>query len=179
MRRYKEWAKREYSLRQRVGVLALAFPFFVILIPYLLLAGGRVLDGWLGLAGFAAAPYTHATGALFAVAGFALALWSIAAQVDTGRGTPLPMVPTQELVVHPPFTYCRNPMTLGTILAYGGIGLWIGSWSALAIVAVIGGLLLLYIKLMEEKELEARFGAPYLAYKRRTPFLIPRLRRRG
>jgi protein-S-isoprenylcysteine O-methyltransferase Ste14 len=37
----------------------------------------------------------------------------------------------------------------------------------------------LYIKLIEEKELEARFGLDYLAYKRNTPFILPRLRSRS
>jgi len=36
--------------------------------------------------------------------------------------------------------------------------------------------ILIYIKLVEEKELEQRFGVEYLEYKRRTPFLIPRFR---
>jgi hypothetical protein len=36
-------------------------------------------------------------------------------------------------------------------------------------------LLLAYIKLFEERELEARFGPEYVEYKRTTPFLIPRL----
>jgi len=35
-----------------------------------------------------------------------------------GRGTPLPVMPTQELLTEGPFRYSRNPMTLGTILAY-------------------------------------------------------------
>jgi protein-S-isoprenylcysteine O-methyltransferase Ste14 len=39
-------------------------------------------------------------------------------------------------------------------------------------------LLVVYIKSFEEKELEARFGDEYRAYKRNTPFLIPRLRSR-
>jgi protein-S-isoprenylcysteine O-methyltransferase Ste14 len=33
-----------------------------------------------------------------------------------------------------------------------------------------------YIKL-EEKELEARFGEEYKEYKRKTPFLIPKIRK--
>jgi len=32
-----------------------------------------------------------------------------------------------------------------------------------------------YIKLVEEKELEARFGEEYREYKRKTPFLIPKI----
>ncbi|MCK7467007.1 MAG: hypothetical protein MZU91_01865 [Desulfosudis oleivorans] len=34
---------------------------------------------------------------------------------------------------------------------------------------------MLYLKLLEEKELTERFGEAYLAYKREVPFIIPRL----
>lgn len=88
----------------------------------------------------------------------------------------MPVMPTQKLVVIRPFTYCRNPMTLGTILAYLGVCVWIGSISAVVIVLIFTILLLLYVKLLEEKELEARFGAEYLEYKRNTPFILPRFR---
>jgi len=33
-------------------------------------------------------------------------------------------------------------------------------------------------KLIEERELEKRFGAEYLKYRRRTPFVIPRFWKR-
>ncbi len=107
-----------------------------------------------------------------------LAIWSIYAQVTIGEGTPLPVMPTQKLVIRAPFTYCRNPMTLGTFLAYLGIGVWIGSWSAVAIVLILIGSLLLYVRFIEEKELEARYGPEYVEYKRSTPFILPRLRPR-
>jgi len=38
--------------------------------------------------------------------------------------------------------------------------------------------IVIYTKLFEEKELEKRFGSEYLEYKKRTPFVIPRLGRR-
>ena len=34
---------------------------------------------------------------------------------------------------------------------------------------------LIYIKLVEERELEARFGEAYIAYKKSTPFIAPKL----
>jgi protein-S-isoprenylcysteine O-methyltransferase Ste14 len=34
-----------------------------------------------------------------------------------------------------------------------------------------------YIRLVEEKEMVARFGEAYLAYRRGVPFIVPRLRR--
>jgi len=39
---------------------------------------------------------------------------------------------------------------------------------------ILTALLLSYVKFIEEKELAARFGAEYLAYKRETPFILPR-----
>ncbi len=44
------------------------------------------------------------------------------------------------------------------------------------IVFAIGALLSLYIKLVEEKELELRFEKEYVEYKEKTPYLIPRPR---
>jgi len=50
--------------------------------------------------------------------------------------------------------------------------------SAIALALMFAALLLLYVKVFEEKELEARFGADYLEYKRTTPFLRPRMTKR-
>jgi protein-S-isoprenylcysteine O-methyltransferase Ste14 len=83
---------------------------------------------------------------------------------------------TQKLVVKKPYTYCRNPMTLGTMAFYLGVAVWLASFSAIALAFIYPVGILIYIKLIEEKELEERFGAEYLEYKQRTPFLIPRFR---
>lgn len=113
-------------------------------------------------------------GGLLTVVGFALAFWSIDAQLTRGRGTPLPLMPTQELVTDGPFHYSRNPMTLGTVLAYLGIGIASGTTAGTALVLTLAGGLLAYLKGLEEGELADRFGETYFAYKRQTPFLIPR-----
>ena len=96
-------------------------------------------------------------------------------QFDRGRGTPLPVLPTQELLIKGPFRYCRNPMTLGTILAYSGIGIWAGTIAGVGFVLCLGLLLVLYLKGIEENELAERFGEAYLQYKREVPFMIPRI----
>ena len=108
------------------------------------------------------------------VTGIIYAWWTGFMQIDRARGTPLPVMPTHMLLVSGPFKQCRNPMTFGTILLYVGIGISIGSISAIGIVLLFGGLLLTYIKLVEERELVARFGQEYLDYKAHTPFLFPR-----
>jgi protein-S-isoprenylcysteine O-methyltransferase Ste14 len=114
-------------------------------------------------------------GGLLAVVGFALGFWAIVAQLDRGRGTPLPVMPTQELLTDGPFRYCRNPMTLGTILAYLGIAVAAGTIAGTAFVLGLAALLIVYLKRLEEGELAERFGEAYQAYRREVPFIIPRL----
>ena len=178
MKTFKNWAKHEYGLRRRVITLVFAAFFFLLTFPYLLVVSAIKIDIHYDLPGFSAGTINIILGLVLIVAGFFLGMWSIWAQMTIGRGTPLPMMPTQKLVVIPPFTYCRNPMTLGTCIGYSGIGVLIGSFSALVIVITFTGLLLLYIKLIEEKELEVRFGDEYVQYMHSTPFILPRLQRR-
>jgi protein-S-isoprenylcysteine O-methyltransferase Ste14 len=115
-------------------------------------------------------------GTLVAV-GMAFGLWSILVQVTRGRGTPLPMLPTQELLTTGPFRYCRNPMKLGTILAYLGVSIAAATVAGIAFVLALGGLLVSYLKRVEEKELAERFGEDYVTYMREVPFIIPRMPR--
>jgi protein-S-isoprenylcysteine O-methyltransferase Ste14 len=91
------------------------------------------------------------------------------------------MMPTQELLTEGPFRYCRNPMTLGAILAYLGIALAARTTAGMAFVLSFAAVLLTYLKRLEERELAERFGEAYLAYRRATPFIVPRLprQRRG
>jgi len=179
MKKYQDWARREYSEKQRFITLAFAAPFFLLAFPYLLLRSSAGIDRWLHLPRLDAGAANVIVGLLLVVLGFSLGLWSVYAQMTIGSGTPIPLVPTRRLVVKAPFTCCRNPMTLGTFVGYLGIAVWAGSLSAVAIVLLFTGLLLLYVKLVEEKELAARFGPEYLEYKRSTPFILPRLRRRS
>jgi protein-S-isoprenylcysteine O-methyltransferase Ste14 len=179
MKKYLDWASRDYTMGQRMTALVpLAF-LFLFFLPFLLVRGSGRLDRKLLLPRFRAGRVNRIAGASLGVAGVSFALWSIGSQMTVGSGTPLPMMPTQRLVVKPPFTSCRNPMTLGTILGGLGIGVWIGSFSAIAIVAALATALLTYVRFIEENELEARFGQDYVAYKRATPFLLPRTRRRA
>ncbi|MHA6523355.1 methyltransferase family protein [Tessaracoccus sp. G1721] len=175
MRKYLHWAGRRPSTAQLVGTLALAGALILAGIPLLIAVAGRWLDRTLGLPPFDGWVSTTAGVALMVV-GLPYAFWAVLAEARIGGGTPVPTIPTQRLVVEPPFTYCRNPMVLGTAVGYLGFGVWLGSVSAIALVLVFSALLLIYVKVLEEGELEARFGADYLRYKQTTPFLVPRFR---
>ncbi len=89
-------------------------------------------------------------GGLLLVLGFSLGFWSIITQLTRGRGTPLPVMPTQELLAEGPFRYCRNPMTLGTILAYLGIGIGVGTFAGTVAILGSGATLLVYLNRLEE-----------------------------
>lgn len=103
---------------------------------------------------------------------FAASLWQF---FSHGRGTLAPWDPPRRLVVHGPYRYVRNPMISGVIFMLFGLAMGLrsrphGVWAAtfLAINAI-------YIPLLEEPMLEARFGAEYQRYCRHVRRLIPRL----
>ncbi len=176
-RQWLKYAQREYSVRQRLIALSITTPIFVIIIPLLEVYVSRWLDRWLELPTFRNLLLT-VVGALVAVGGWSLSMWSVYTQFTLGRGTPIPWMPPQRLVIQGPYRYVRNPMALGNIMMYMGIAWVLGSPSAVVLVLVGGTLLLLYDKFVEEQEMVLRFGEEYLEYKRRTPFIIPRWPRR-
>jgi protein-S-isoprenylcysteine O-methyltransferase Ste14 len=179
-------ASREYGSKPRLALLAAAGVIFVIILPLAILRLGGRLDRGLGWSASVSAvrtpgglhpPVNAIIGGLMILAGWPFALWSIYVQFTRGRGTPVPVMATQKLIIRPPYSYCRNPMALGTILAYLGLSIIAGSPGAALLVALGAGALLAYIKVAEEREMVARFGEAYLAYRRRVPFIIPRPRR--
>jgi protein-S-isoprenylcysteine O-methyltransferase Ste14 len=176
---FKKWQDQHPSPQSRIAALIIGAAIFPALIPVLLLAVMPMADRALGFDSFFHGWANVAAGAASILAGGALALWTICLQIQLASGTPFPMLPTQKLLAVGPFRCCRNPMTLGTILAYGGIAVWMGSWSALIAVSAIAAALIGYLKIIEEKELQLRFGEEYLEYKQKTPFLLPISLRKG
>jgi protein-S-isoprenylcysteine O-methyltransferase Ste14 len=175
MNRFKKWAQHEYSKKHRmIAVIFGGFTFWIV-IPFFILVVSFYIDQWLHLPKFRYGLVTSVAGLIFIVIGWLFANWTVKAQFSIGKGTPIPLMATQKLVTKEPYTYCRNPMTLGTALFYLGVAIWLGSFSAIGLGLVYPVGILTYIKLIEEKELEERFGSEYLEYKKRTPFLIPGL----
>lgn len=169
------WSRHKYSDTQKVLALIPAGFLFVFLIPYTLLKPLPRLDALLNLPRLYFEVVNIVIGVILIVVGVTFAWWSIGSQLLQANGTPLPVMATQRLLVSGVFKRSRNPMTFGTILAYLGISVIAGSISAVAVVLLFAALLILYIKNIEEKELELRFGEEYLAYKASTPFLFPRI----
>ncbi len=177
--RYVRWAQGEHPEPQRIAAVLLVGPVFLGLLPFLVAGIGPRLDRRLGLPSPRSGGVSRILGGLLTVLGFSLGFWSVNAQLTRGRGTPLPVMPTQELLTEGPFRYCRNPMTLGAILAYLGMAIAAGTTAGTVLVLSLAASLVAYLKRLEEGELAERFGEAYLAYRRETPFIIPRRPRRG
>ena len=164
-----------HPIRRRLAVIALFFAGLAglagleVIIDRLLrgLGAGCTFDLW-GL--------HPVIGAGQALAGLGLVIWSVWVQYSQGRGTPAPLVATRQLVTTGPYAWCRNPMTLGALIFYLGLGFGLGSGLVIALTGIIFTGLLRYIAVHETRELAQRFGEDYRAYCRRTPFVIPRCR---
>ncbi len=126
---------------------------------------GRIRFGWIN----------WVIGPALTVGGLALVIWAVYIQYTLGKGTPVPAVATKKLVTQGPYAYSRNPMTLGALVMYLGIGFWLGSGVVIALCVVVFIVLLRFIYIHETRELAQRFGEPYLKYRERTPFLFPRI----
>jgi len=176
---FKKWAGRQYSKRQRIMAIVFGGFIFWIVIPFFIIVVSSYMDQRLSLLKFHYGLINPVTGLLFIFVGWLFANWTVKVQFSAGKGTPIPLMPTQKLIIQRPYNYCRNPMTLGTTLFYLGVAIWLGSFSAVGLGLVYPVGILIYIKLVEERELEGRFGSEYLGYKKRTPFLIPGIRKKG
>ena len=108
------------------------------------------------------------------IAGGALGLTCIANFVLRGRGTPVPFDPPKELVAAGPYKYVRNPMYVGALTMGVGFGLWLRSVSILLLALLVALIVHLFVVLLEEPDLERRFGASYISYKKRVNRWLPR-----
>lgn len=93
-----------------------------------------------------------------------------------GRGTLAPWDPPREFVVEGPYRFVRNPMISGVIFLLAGEACLLRSWPHAEWVALVTVINLIYIPLVEEPMLAARFGEPYRRYKRAVRMFAPRLR---
>jgi len=169
----------EYSPTKRLLALMLEGLFFLGILPGALVFCSARLDHWFELPRLTPGLLNAIPGCGLIITGLGLAWWAVYVQFTVGRGTPVPVMATQQLITCRPYSYCRNPMALGAILVYAGVAALIGSISAGFLVLAGAIVLLVCIKLLEEREMELRFGSAYLEYRKRTPFIIPRLRHRA
>lgn len=175
--KFLKQAGHEYSLEKRLAMMPFLAIIFLGILPGGLVYLSELLDSMFKLPSLAFGVINVISGCVLIGVGIMLGLWSNYVQFTVGRGTPVPVMATQQLLTQKPYSFCRNPMALGAILLYLGVAILVGSISAVGLVLLFAVILLVYIKFLEEKEIELRFGDAYREYRKQTPFIIPRFRK--
>ncbi len=143
---------------------------------------GTGMDRMLGLPSFSDVFVTVVFASVLSVGGLAFVAFSGWNLFRSGRGVPygdvVKSLQTRFLVRTGPYRFSRNPMILGYVLILSSVGLYMGSIAGTLVVPVIALVLLsMWIRFVEERRLEQRFGEEYRSYQRTVPFLIPLHRR--
>ena len=165
--------KKRRELLTPVGLTVFGGSLAVVIL------GGLLTDRWLQLQGIPRGPASVVSGSILLSIGAVICGWCVLRFFES-RGTPVPFNPPEELIQTGLYGKMRNPMLTGVFLALFGVGLLIGSFS-MVLIWTPGYILLhvLELKLVEEPELERRFGPAYAEYRRRVPMFFPRLWRPG
>lgn len=112
-------------------------------------------------------------GGMLAVAGLALAIWSIIHMKVHGKGNPFDALGheiaprTQHLMTDGPYSYSRNPMLSGTFVYYLGVITILRSWQAALIFIAVVIIMMIQVR-NEEQRLDCDFGEKYRNYKHKV-----------
>ena len=79
----------------------------------------------------------------------------------------------QTVVDRGPYRWVRHPAYTGLIMTFVGLGLTLGNWAALALMAVVPTAGLVYRMRVEEDALLDGLGEPYRRYAAGRPRLFP------
>jgi protein-S-isoprenylcysteine O-methyltransferase Ste14 len=104
-----------------------------------------------------------------------ISLLTVANLALSGLGAPFAIALSKRIANQWMYCWTRNPMVLSTLAMLLSVGFYLQSlYFLLWVVLLVTPVLTYYLKTYEERELEIRFGAPYLDYKAKTSFLWPR-----
>ena len=112
-------------------------------------------------------------GVLLIVAGLVPPVHAFGQFVKAG-GTPMPIAPTQRLVVTGFNRYIRNPMYFGLLVAIVGEALLFGSLGLLVYAAVCWIITASFVRWYEEPTLARTYGDEYETYRRNVRAWLPR-----
>jgi protein-S-isoprenylcysteine O-methyltransferase Ste14 len=113
---------------------------------------------------------------LMAIAtGLVLAIWTSKLFLEVGEGTPAPWDPPKKFVVLGPYRHVRNPMISGVLFMLLGEALLLQSLPIFGWMAIFFLANAIYLPNIEERDLEGRFGEPYLEYKKHVRRWVPRI----
>lgn len=138
-----------------------------------------VLVPWL-VTGFripANEPWWQVAGCVLVIVGGLIPLLESARRfVTVGRGTLVPAVPTEHLVVSGLYAYVRNPMYVGVFAVIAAEAVLFRSGGLLVELAFAWIGMELFVRFYEEPKLARTFGEEYERYRRNVRRWIPRSR---
>jgi protein-S-isoprenylcysteine O-methyltransferase Ste14 len=119
--------------------------------------------------------WTMILGGLLAVLGELLRFWGVAYAGSLTRATG--SVGAPEVIIAGPYAYLRNPLYVGNIIMYTGIGTM--SYALFPWLVVVAFLYFVFqygeIVALEEEFLEKKFGDTYNDFRKNVPAFLPRL----
>lgn len=120
-------------------------------------------------------PSTIAGGFVLSLMGESLRFWGVAYAGSLTRVTG--NVGAPEVVISGPFAFLRNPLYVGNIFLYCGVGVAANALTPWLVIVALVYFIVQYwlIVSLEEEFLEKEFGAVYLEFKRNVPRFFPRL----
>jgi protein-S-isoprenylcysteine O-methyltransferase Ste14 len=112
------------------------------------------------------------TGEIIAWLGLVIRLWSI---IVLGRSFRLTVeVDSDQAVVdRGPYRWVRHPSYTGLLMLAIGFGFALGNWLSLVILVVVPLIVIIRRIRVEEEQLIAVMGQPYIDYRKRTKRLVP------
>ena len=121
---------------------------------------------WLTPLRFLPQDVTAPLGPAVVAASFGWVIWAVVTMRRGGGSIPT-SEPTAAIVVRGPYGWSRNPIYLSMVVLQVGVGIWANCGWFLGLAASSAGLLWWGVISREERYLERKFGAAYLAYKAR------------
>jgi protein-S-isoprenylcysteine O-methyltransferase Ste14 len=95
--------------------------------------------------------------------------------IYVGRGTLMPVVPTEHLVVSGFYRHVRNPMYTGVLLALVGEAILFESRSLVLYIATVWLVSHFFVCFYEERTLARTYPEEYPRYRQHVPRWLPRL----
>ncbi|MFX0167725.1 MAG: methyltransferase family protein [Candidatus Hodarchaeota archaeon] len=151
-----------------------------VLVPIVTFMVGRYIDRFFWLPRVPPFPINLISGLCIMFCGAAIGVKATRQLRKAGKGLPWgafeKKAQSSILITTGIYAHCRNPITFGYTLLPLGMGLLFQSLGmAIPFPLIILVIMVIRIKLVEEPHLEERFGEQYREYKRKTPFMVPRV----
>jgi protein-S-isoprenylcysteine O-methyltransferase Ste14 len=161
----------EPTPRRAAAVTSLVHAVLMVLFGAAVIRAIVTAGSWRGVV----VPVPRPAGLLLVWVTGVAALLTVANLALRGLGAPFAIALSRRLATDWLYARTRNPMVLATLAWLLAVGLLLQSALFLAWVAVaVAPAWIYFLKVYEERELEVRFGEPYLQYRAATPFLWPR-----